>query len=107
MKQTKKEVIKCIIDELKEVYDPELPVNIYDLGLIYKVDWDPLTQQVNVLITLTTPSCPAAELIPENIKKQLMTLPKVKNVEVEITFDPPYTMENLSEEAKLILGISI
>ena len=107
MKKSKKEAIKRIIEELKEVYDPELPVNIYDLGLIYKVDWDPLTQQVNILMTLTTPSCPAAELIPENIKTQLKTLSEVKNVEVEITFDPPYSMENLSEEAKLILGLSI
>ena len=93
-----------IIERLKEVYDPELPVNVYDLGLIYDITWQAATKAVHILMTLTTPSCPAAALIPANIKEAVGALPQVKNVTVEITFDPPYNIERLSTEAKLLLG---
>ena len=89
---------------LQEVYDPELPVNIYDLGLIYDILWQEKEKRVVITMTLTTPSCPAAELIPANIKEALLAIPKVAEVEVVLTFDPPYTPERMSEEAKLILG---
>ena len=93
-----------IIAHLKEVYDPELPVNIYDLGLVYDIQWEATTKTATILITFTTPNCPAAALIPENIKTMLLAIPAVKKVIINITFDPPYTTDRLSEEARLLLG---
>ena len=95
---------KKIIEALREVYDPELPVSIYDLGLIYKIKWEAPKSLVQILMTLTTPSCPAAEIIPANIKERLLLITEVKAVEVTITFDPPYDISRLSEEGKLALG---
>ncbi len=93
-----------IIERLKEVYDPELPVNIYDLGLIYDIIWEEKTKVIKILMTLTTPSCPAAEIIPMNIKEALLALPSVKDVMITLTFDPPYTLDRLSSEARMLLG---
>lgn len=89
---------------LKTIYDPEIPVDIYELGLIYDVlvneDFD-----VKILMTLTTPNCPVAETLPREVEEKVKSLNEVKDAEVEITFDPPWTRELMSEEAKLELGM--
>ena len=93
-----------IIDQIKTVYDPEIPVNIYELGLIYEVTV-PEAQKAHILMTLTAPACPAAEMIPEEIKEKVSTIDGIDEVEVELTFDPPWTKEMMSEEALLELGM--
>lgn len=93
-----------IVNVLKTIYDPEIPVDIYELGLIYDVfvneDCD-----VKILMTLTTPNCPVAETLPLEVEEKVKSLDAVKGAEVEITFDPPWTQELMSEEAKLELGM--
>ena len=93
-----------IVRVLKTIYDPEIPVDIYELGLIYDVfvneDYD-----VKILMTLTTPNCPVAETLPLEVEEKVKSLNDVKNAEVEITFDPPWTQDLMSEEAKLELGM--
>jgi len=92
-----------VVAAIKTVYDPEIPVDVYELGLIYEINVFPVNN-VYVLMTLTSPSCPAAEVIPEEVKEKIQALEDVNEVEVELTFDPPYTQEMMSEEAKLELG---
>ncbi len=92
-----------IIEMIKTCYDPEIPVNVYDLGLIYDIQVLPLNK-VYILMTLTSPNCPAAEHIPQEIKDRVMGIKQVDEVELELTFDPPYTTDMMSEEAKLELG---
>ncbi|MBX7225736.1 MAG: SUF system Fe-S cluster assembly protein [Chitinophagales bacterium] len=92
-----------IITALQTIYDPEIPVNIYELGLIYEVNVDP-ANNVHVLMTLTSPSCPAAGSLPGEVEVKAKSVEGVKNVEVEITFDPPWSDELMSEAAKLELG---
>jgi FeS assembly SUF system protein len=93
-----------IVNVLKTIYDPEIPVDIYELGLIYDVfvneDYD-----VKILMTLTTPNCPVAETLPLEVEEKVKSLNAVRDAEVEITFDPPWTQELMSEEAKLELGM--
>jgi len=93
-----------IVRVLKTIYDPEIPVDIYELGLIYDVfvneDYD-----VKILMTLTTPNCPVAETLPLEVEEKVKSLNDVKSAEVEITFDPPWSQELMSEEAKLELGM--
>lgn len=93
-----------IVNVLKTIYDPEIPVDIYELGLIYDVfvneDLD-----VKILMTLTTPNCPVAETLPLEVEEKVKSLNEVKDAEVEITFDPPWTQDLMSEEAKLELGM--
>lgn len=92
-----------IIDVLKSIYDPEIPVDIYELGLIYDV----LVNEDNdakILMTLTSPNCPVAETLPVEVEEKVKVIPEIKNAEVEITFDPPWTQDLMSEEAKLELG---
>lgn len=93
-----------IVGVLKTIYDPEIPVDIYELGLIYDVfvneDYD-----VKILMTLTTPNCPVAETLPLEVEEKIKSLDAVKSSEVEITFDPPWTHDLMSEEAKLELGM--
>ena len=96
---------ESVIDALKQVYDPELPVDIYELGLIYKIDIDEDKGRVEILMTLTTPSCPVADSLPKEVQYKVETLTKAKEVEVRLTFDPPYDISRLSEEAKLALGM--
>ena len=88
---------------LKTIYDPEIPVNIFDLGLIYDIHVLPLNH-VHIRMTLTSPSCPAAEQIPGEVRKKTEETEGVKSVEVELVFDPPYNQDMMSEEAKLELG---
>ena len=93
-----------IVRILKTVYDPERPVDIYELGLIYDVFVNE-ADEVKVLMTLTTPNCPVAETLPQEVEEKVKSLDEVKDAEVEITFDPPWTQDLMSEEAKLELGL--
>ena len=93
-----------IVRVLKTVYDPEIPVDIYELGLIYDVFVNEATE-VQVLMTLTTPNCPVAETLPQEVEEKVKSLDEVADAEVEITFDPPWSQDLMSEEAKLELGL--
>ena len=92
-----------IVNELKQVYDPEIPVDVYELGLIYDVFINE-SNEVKILMTLTSPNCPVAESLPKEVEDKVKTLDEVKDAEVEITFDPPWTKDLMSDEAKLELG---
>ncbi len=92
-----------IIEVLRTIYDPEIPVNIYDLGLIYEIE--AAGGEVRILMTLTTPNCPEAERLPEEVMEKVRALPGVEQVELNLTFDPPWSQDNLSEEARLELGL--
>jgi FeS assembly SUF system protein len=92
-----------VIAAIKTVYDPEIPVDVYELGLIYEITVYPVNN-VYVLMTLTSPSCPSAEVIPGEIEQKIKTVEGINDVKVEITFDPPYTQDMMSEAAKLELG---
>ena len=102
-KKEKAELNDKIIRAIKTVYDPEIPVDVYELGLIYEIDIKD-NKDVQVLMTLTSPSCPAAESIPSDVKNRIEMIKEINDVDVEITFDPPYTSDLMSEEAKLELG---
>ena len=93
-----------IISEIKKIYDPEIPVNIYELGLIYKIE---ISKENNVLIvmTLTSPNCPVAESLPNSVKENILKIEGIKNVELKLVWDPPWTKENMSEAAKLELNL--
>lgn len=93
-----------IVKVLKSIYDPEIPVDIYELGLIYDVFVNE-DHNVKILMTLTTPNCPVAETLPIEVEDKVKSLKMVNDAEVEITFDPPWTQELMSEEAKLELGM--
>ncbi|WP_179337364.1 iron-sulfur cluster assembly protein [Winogradskyella ludwigii] len=93
-----------ILRVIKTIYDPEIPVDIYELGLIYDVFVNE-DLEVKILMTLTTPNCPVAETLPLEVEEKVKSINEVKNAEVEITFDPPWTQELMSEEAKLELGM--
>ena len=97
------ELNKKILRAIKTVYDPEIPVDVYELGLIYEINIKK-NKDVHVLMTLTSPSCPAAESIPSDVKSRIEMIKEINKVDVEITFDPPYTSDLMSEEAKLELG---
>lgn len=93
-----------IIAALKRVYDPEMPVNIYDLGLIYGLDVDG-TGRVSVRMTLTAPNCPVAGSLPASVEQAIRAVPGVTEVKLELTFDPPWSKERMSEAAMLALGL--
>jgi len=92
------------VDVLRTIFDPEIPVDIYELGLIYdvKVSED---ADIHILMTLTSPNCPVAETLPVEVQEKVRSLPDAKEVEVEITFDPPWTKDMMSEAARLELGM--
>ena len=92
-----------VVKVLKTVYDPEIPVDIYELGLIYDVFLNE-SNDVKVLMTLTTPNCPVADSLPEEVKNKIKEIPQVNEVEIEMTVDPPWSKDLMSEEAKLELG---
>jgi len=94
----------AIVEALRTVYDPEIPVNIYDLGLIYGFQVDD-NYFVDVAMTLTAPGCPVAETFPGIVENAVKSVVGVSDARVELTFDPPWTMANMSEEAKLELGM--
>ncbi|MDC0570764.1 DUF59 domain-containing protein [Flavobacteriaceae bacterium] len=93
-----------IVRVLKTIFDPEIPVDIYELGLIYDVFVNE-NYDVKILMTLTTPNCPVAESLPLEVEEKVKSLDDVKDAEVEITFDPPWSQDLMSEEAKLELGM--
>ncbi|MEQ6165941.1 MULTISPECIES: DUF59 domain-containing protein [unclassified Ekhidna] len=92
-----------IIRAIKNVYDPEIPVDVYELGLIYEINILPVNN-VEIIMTLTSPSCPAAESLPGEVEANVKAVPGVNEVNLELTFDPPYATDMMSEEAKLELG---
>lgn len=92
-----------VLQTIKTIYDPEIPVDIYELGLIYEINIYPVNN-VYILMTLTSPSCPSAEVIPGEVEQKLKAIEGVNEVKVELTFDPPYSQEMMSEAAKLELG---
>ena len=102
-KMNSQELGEKIVKELKSIFDPEIPVDIYELGLIYDVFVDE-DNEVKILMTVTTPNCPVAETIPQEVEEKIKSIDEVKTAEVEITFDPPWTKDLMSEEAKLELG---
>ena len=93
-----------IVRVVKTIYDPEIPVDIYELGLIYDVFVNE-DHDVRILMTLTTPNCPVAETLPLEVEEKVKSINEVKSAEVEITFDPPWSQDLMSEEAKLELGM--
>lgn len=93
-----------VIIALQDCYDPEIPVNIYELGLIYEVNVD-AGNHVHVLMTLTSPMCPVAESLPVEIEEKIKKIPDVNEVKVEVTFDPPWEQSMMSEAARLELGM--
>ena len=98
-----KDLGEKIVKELKSIFDPEIPVDIYELGLIYDVFVNE-DNEVKILMTLTSPNCPVAESLPQEVEEKTRSIDEVKTAEVEITFDPPWTKDLMSEEAKLELG---
>lgn len=93
-----------IVKVLKTIFDPEIPVDIYELGLIYDVLVNE-DLEVKILMTLTTPNCPVAETLPKEVEDKVKSIKMIKDAEVEITFDPPWSQDLMSEEAKLELGM--
>ncbi len=93
-----------IVRVIKTIYDPEIPVDIYELGLIYDVFVNE-NNDAKILMTLTSPNCPVAESLPREVEDKVASLKEINNAEVEITFDPTWTQEMMSEEAKLELGM--
>lgn len=100
---TEEELKEQVVMALKGVYDPEIPVDVYELGLIYDIKIFPVNN-VYVLMTLTSPSCPSAGSIPGEVEQKVREIEGVNDVSVELTFDPPYTSDMMSEVAKLELG---
>lgn len=92
------------IDMLRTVYDPEIPVNVYDLGLIYKIDYEVEKNTLHVDMTLTAPGCPAADFIMEDVRQKLMSVEGPEKVDLRLVFEPVWTQDMMSEEAKLELG---
>lgn len=92
-----------VLAAIKTVYDPEIPVDVFELGLIYEINVYPVNN-VYVLMTLTSPSCPSAEVIPGEVEQRIKEIEGINDVKVELTFDPPYSQDMMSEAAKLELG---
>lgn len=92
------------IEMLRTVFDPEIPVNVYDLGLIYKIDYTPEDKTLHVNMTLTAPGCPAADFIMEDVRQKLMSIEGPEAVDLQLVFDPVWCYDMMSEEAKLELG---
>ena len=93
-----------IVSVIKTIFDPEIPVDIYELGLIYDVFVNE-DLEVKILMTLTTPNCPVAESLPVEVEEKVMSIDEVKSASVEMTFDPPWSKDLMSDEAKLELGL--
>ena len=93
-----------VIEEIKKIYDPEIPVNIYELGLIYKIEVDE-KNKVNIEMTLTSPNCPVAESLPKNVKENIMKVEGVSDVNLNLVWEPPWEKDKMSEAAKLELNL--
>ena len=98
------EVKEKVILEIKKIYDPEIPVNIYELGLIYKIEIND-ENKVNIEMTLTTPNCPVAESLPKMVKDNILMLDGIDDVDLKLVWDPPWTKDKMSEAAKLELNL--
>ncbi len=103
LQDQKNKLEKEIIEKIKTVYDPEIPVNIFELGMIYEIKIDD-DLNVSILMTLTSPNCPVADSLPQEVKESAELVKDIKSVHIELTFDPPWTQQMLSDEAKLELG---
>jgi len=97
------ELKEKIISEIKKIYDPEIPVNIYELGLIYKIEVD--HNKAIIEMTLTSPNCPVAESLPNSVKENILKIREIKEVDLKLVWDPPWTKEKMSEAAKLELNL--
>lgn len=95
----------AVVEALKTVFDPEIPVNIYDLGLIYGLALDPEAAHVDIQMTLTAPGCPVAQTFPGEVERRVMEVPGIQSAKVELVWEPPWTRERMSEEAMLTLGM--
>ena len=98
------ELKEKIVSEIKKIYDPEIPVNIYELGLIYKIEIKE-TQKVSIDMTLTSPNCPVAESLPKMVKDNILKLEGVNDVDLNLVWDPPWTKDKMSEASKLELNL--
>ncbi len=103
--KSREEIKELVTAQLKEIYDPEIPVNIWDLGLIYEVTVYPPMNNVYIKMTVTAPNCPVADTLPIEVKAAAEQVEDVKEVEVELTFDPPWEKDFMSEEAKVELDM--
>ncbi len=99
-----KDLITKVISEIKKIYDPEIPVNIYELGLIYKIEIDN-EKRVLIEMTLTSPNCPVAESLPNSVKDNILKIDGIKDVDLKLVWDPPWTKDKMSEAAKLELNL--
>ena len=102
---TESDLREKIQEALRSVYDPEIPVDVFELGLIYEINIFPVNN-IHILMTLTSPACPSAEAIPSEVESKVKEIDGVNDVNVEITWDPPYSPDMMSESAKLELGFS-
>ena len=93
-----------VISEIKKIYDPEIPVNIYELGLIYKIEIDD-DKKVDIEMTLTSPNCPVAESLPNSVKDNILKVDGIKDVSLKLVWDPPWSKDKMSEAAKLELNL--
>lgn len=100
----KQQVEERIVEVLKTVYDPEIPANVYDLGLIYRVDYNVEDGSLEIDMTLTAPGCPLADFIMEDVRQKVMSVEGVKTAQVNLVFEPEWTQDMMSEEAKMDLG---
>ncbi len=94
-----------IVEEIKKIYDPEIPVNIYELGLIYKIEVIEDQKKVIIEMTLTTPNCPVADSLPKMVKNNILKIDEVSEVDLKLVWEPPWTKEKMSEAAKLELNL--
>ena len=97
------ELKEKVIEEIKKIYDPEIPVNIYELGLIYDINVD--GKNISVKMTLTTPNCPVAESLPKEVKEGAMQVEEIDDVDLQLVWDPPWTKDMMSDAAKLELNL--
>ena len=94
-----------IVSEIKKIYDPEIPVNIFELGLIYKIELNSDSKKVLIEMTLTSPNCPVAESLPNSVKENILKIDGIEDVDLELVWDPPWTKDKMSEAAKLELNL--
>ena len=99
------ELKEKIITEIKKIYDPEIPVNIYELGLIYKIEVNEENKRVVIEMTLTSPNCPVAESLPNSVKENILKIEGINDVDLKLVWDPPWTKDKMSEAAKLELNL--
>ena len=99
-----KDLKEKIISEIKKIYDPEIPVNIFELGLIYKIDINE-NRKVLIEMTLTSPNCPVAESLPNSVKENILKIDEVESVDLKLVWNPPWTKDKMSEAAKLELNL--